>query len=201
MSGKGISQSQYGMKSPRIEMLQSVQQENAEEEASKEASKEEHDEASKTNEAAEASVEEEAEATVQVYTEMEAEEDGDNGVVQEATMVGGTENNGSSTDKSEESDNDSDYSELEKDTKQPRVGGKTLRTDIFDSDSESSDSSVENTYKGEGVQGGPKAGPMEDLFVTPTKNTYTRRLIISQKIPEQPAIELDEDSTGTMPPH
>jgi hypothetical protein len=55
---------------------------------------------------------------------------------------------------------------------------------------------VENTYKGEGVQGGPKAVPTEDLFVTPTQNTS---LIISQKPPEQPAIELDEASTKTMP--
>jgi hypothetical protein len=183
-----------------LKCYKNVQQENAEEEASEEASKEEHDEASKTDEAAEASVEEEAEAIVEDDTEMEAEEDEDNGVVQEATIMGGTENNGSSTDKSEESDDDSDY---EEDTKQPRVAGKTLRPDIFDSDSnssDSSDSSVENTYKGEGVQGGPKAGPTEDLFVTPTKNTDTRRLIISLKPPEQPAIELDEDSTGTMPP-
>jgi hypothetical protein len=71
MSGKGRGRSQYGIKSPRIEMLQSVQQENAEEEASEEASKEEHDEASKTDEAAEDSVEEEAEATVEEDTEME----------------------------------------------------------------------------------------------------------------------------------
>jgi hypothetical protein len=42
--------------------------------------------------------------------------------------------------------------------------------------------------------------PKEDLFVTPTKKTDTRRLIISLKPPEQPAIELDEDSTGTLPP-
>jgi hypothetical protein len=121
--------------------------------------------------------------------------------VQEATIVGGTENNGSSTDKSEESDNDSNYSESEEDTKQPRDAGKTLRPDISDSDIDSSDSSMENTYIGEGVQRGPKARPREDLFVTPRKNTDTRCLIISLKPPEQPAIELDEDSTtGTMPP-
>jgi hypothetical protein len=111
------------------------------------SSNKEHDEASKTDEAAEASVEEEAEATVEDDTEMEAEEDVDNGVVQEVAIVGGTENNGSSMDESEESDDDFDYSESEEDTKQPRVTGKTLCTDIFDSDSDSSDSSVENTYK------------------------------------------------------
>jgi hypothetical protein len=83
MLGKGSGRSQYGMKSPRIEMLQSVEQENTEEEA---------------------------EATVEDDTEMEAEEDEDNLVVQEATIMGGMENKVSSTDKSEESDDDSDYS-------------------------------------------------------------------------------------------
>jgi hypothetical protein len=54
-------------------------------------------------------VEDEAKATVEDNTEMEAQEDGENGVMQEAIIVGETENNRSLTDESDKSDRDSDY--------------------------------------------------------------------------------------------
>jgi hypothetical protein len=49
------------------------------------------------------------EATMEDNIEMEVEEDGEYGVMQEATIMGETENDGSAMDKSDKSDSNSDY--------------------------------------------------------------------------------------------